>query len=403
MKTYLYVLLFVAPLTMAGCSKVGTGLPEDASATIPSSYASTSPSSSTGGNGSSAQSGGTGQTHPAGVITAGEWNDLAHWSFWQDLMGDDTYQKMPFYWGFHMSQRVSVQITGTGSEPVIDALVQLKADGRILSAARTDNQGDAELWVNLSGNNANISLDALQLDINNGSKIVTGIKEVKEGTNKIMLRAAEASPRKVDICFVVDATGSMGDELEYLKSELYDVVQRAQSSLPEAKISLSSLFYRDNGDSYLTKASDFSEDIRKTVDFIKQQEAGGGGDFPEAVDIALDKSVNGLAWSTAAKARILFLILDAPPHHTSSILNSLHNSVLSAEKQGIKIIPVTASGIDKDTEYLMRFLAIATGGTYVFITDDSGVGNSHLKPTIGKYTVEYLNNLMVRLITKYAG
>jgi len=50
----------------------------------------------------------------------------------------------------------------------------------------------------------------------------------------------------------------------------------------------------------------------------------------------------------------------------------------------------------------MRFLSISTNGTYVFITDHSGIGNSHLEPTVGPYQVEFLNNQMVRLINKYA-
>lgn len=50
----------------------------------------------------------------------------------------------------------------------------------------------------------------------------------------------------------------------------------------------------------------------------------------------------------------------------------------------------------------MRFLAISTNGTYVFVTDDSGVGNPHLKPSVGQYEVEFLNDLMVRLINEYS-
>ncbi|HEY0108510.1 MAG TPA: hypothetical protein VGB67_02715, partial [Fibrella sp.] len=59
-------------------------------------------------------------------------------------------------------------------------------------------------------------------------------------------------------------------------------------------------------------------------------------------------------------------------------------------------------GIDKETEFLMRMLAIGTQGTYVFITNDSGIGNTHLIPSVGDYQVEYLNELMLRLIVKYA-
>ena len=128
----------------------------------------------------------------------------------------------------------------------------------------------------------------------------------------------------------------------------------------------------------------------------------GGGDFPEAVHSALDKAVNELQWSTNAKTRILFLVLDAPPHHDNSVISNIQISLLKTAEKGIKIIPITASGIDKETEFLMRFLAMTTNGTYVFITNDSGIGNSHLQASVGEYQVEFLNNLMVRLINKYA-
>ena len=42
----------------------------------------------------------------------------------------------------------------------------------------------------------------------------------------------------------------------------------------------------------------------------------------------------------------------------------------------------------------MRAFAIATGGTYTFLTDHSGIGDSHLEPTIGSYEVEFLNELL---------
>ena len=42
-----------------------------------------------------------------------------------------------------------------------------------------------------------------------------------------------------------------------------------------------------------------------------------------------------------------------------------------------------------------------TGGTYVFLTNDSGIGNEHLEPTIGEYEVKPLNDLMVEIILSY--
>src|SRR5690606_27376441 len=107
-----------------------------------------------------------------------------------------------------------------------------------------------------------------------------------------------------------------------------------------------------------------------------------------------------LQWNNNATARLLFLLLDAPPHHNPQVISEIHQWVAEASKKGIKIIPVTASGIDKETEFLMRYMGIATNGTYVFITNHSGIGNEHLEPTVGEYEVEFLNELLVRVITE---
>ena len=46
----------------------------------------------------------------AGVLTAGEWNDLDHWDFWSGLMTSDAYKSMPRYWGLYTPRRVAVRV-----------------------------------------------------------------------------------------------------------------------------------------------------------------------------------------------------------------------------------------------------------------------------------------------------
>ena len=60
-----------------------------------------------------------------------------------------------------------------------------------------------------------------------------------------------------------------------------------------------------------------------------------------------------------------------------------------------------ASGASLETEYISRQAAIRTGGTFVFITDDSGIGGEHHDPELPNVTVEALNSLMVRLVNGY--
>jgi hypothetical protein len=76
-------------------------------------------------------------------------------------------------------------------------------------------------------------------------------------------------------------------------------------------------------------------------------------------------------------------------------------SIISAAEKGIRIIPVASSGIDKWTEFLLRTEALMTGGTYTYITNDSGIGGGHIDATVPEKVVEYLNAMLIRLINEY--
>lgn len=352
-------------------------------------------------SGESGSSGNNGSGNQPGVITAGEWNDLANWDFWLEILGREELDSIPLYWNYHTENRISVEVKNASGDPAVDVIVKLRENGKDIFIARTDNKGKAELWPDLFDNDGQLDLSRYELDINNGVKKISGLKLFVQGVNHVVIPAT-APQSNMDIAFVVDATGSMGDELEYLKVELVDVLSRVKSSNPGSLVRTGAVFYRDKGDDYITRISKFTNDHTSTVNFIKDQEAGGGGDWPEAVHSALEKAVKDLAWSASAKTRLIFLVLDAPPHYEPDVIEEVQEYNMLAAEKGIKIIPVTASGIDKGTELLMRFLAVTSNGTHVFITDHSGIGNEHLEPTVGEYEVEFLNDLMVRLINKYA-
>ena len=163
---------------------------------------------------------------------------------------------------------------------------------------------------------------------------------------------------------------------------------------------LSVNFYRDVGDAYVTRSFAFTDNFEQAIDQLEKQEYGGGGDFPEAVHSALNDAIYEHQWSSSARSRLLFLVLDAPPHNDQEVISDLHSAIKEASANGIQIIPIAASGINKDTEFLLRTLDITTNGTYIFLTDDSGIGNSHLEPSVGEYTVQPLNDLLVDIITE---
>lgn len=397
-KLHSFLLLFLFVFIVSSCdegSDPGTAELATGGDARFSTHASGAGGASGGANGNPGAPG-----QPAGVITAGEWNDLNNWEFWKTLLSKSDYAAHEKTWGFHTLKRYAFEVKDQNQNPLIDAVVKIKsASGSVLWEGHTDNNGKAELWPNAFDTQATVG--ATTISYKNQNFNFPAPKIFENGINAITVPTSNTSVRAVDVMFVVDATGSMGDELEYLKTELLDVLERA-SQTPNVALRTGSVFYRDDGDEYVTRVSGFTTTHSTTVDFVKKQEAAGGGDWPEAVHTALQNAVTQAAWSKDAKARLLFLVLDAPPHEDDAVKADIREMAKLASAKGIKIIPVTASGIDKGTEFLMRFISTSTNGSYVFITNHSGIGNEHIEATVGEYEVEFLNDLMVRLIKQYS-
>lgn len=339
----------------------------------------------------------------AGTLTAGEVHDFSKWELWQDISEEDLAEWRD-HWQVFPAERYTLQLTNEAGQSVVDAPVRLlAASGEVVWRGRTDNTGKAELWARFfAGSLEQAGPFRLAADWEGRSFELGAARIFQQGINHRRIPVSCDRPAAVDIAFVVDATGSMSDEIAYLKAELEDVIGRARDTLAQADLRLAAVFYRDKGDEYLTRHSDFSSDISRTVDFIGEQNANGGGDTPEAVDEALRVALSGLSWRPTAVARLLFLVLDAPPHHNPEVMQRLRELTQEAAARGIRIVPVVCSGMDKSGEYLMRALALATNGTYTFLTDDSGVGGSHLEPTTDAYDVEKLNALLARVIYHFA-
>lgn len=336
-------------------------------------------------------------TLPAGQLTAAEWCDLENYDLWKTLItkgqteNDDgifyNYSVQTLYIGLSASNMFCVDVKN-GEDAVAGAKVELVAN-EVIYTAVTNAKGRAYLFG--SAQNATV-----KASIGNFSA-----EMAYTGENLIInLGGSQEKQKSIEIMFVVDTTGSMGDEIDYLKAELVDVIGRVKESNPEVSIKVALLFYRDTEDDYVTDYHDFSTDIQAQQQKLNEQSASGGGDFPEAVDSALSLAVSQ-QWTTGTSTKLIFHVLDAPPHETEQNIKLFESSVKTAAAKGIRIIPVASSGVDKVTEYLLRAEAMLTGGTYTFLTDDSGIGNEHAVPSVGEYTVELLNSMLVRLVTEF--
>ena len=118
----------------------------------------------------------------------------------------------------------------------------------------------------------------------------------------------------LDLCFVMDVTGSMGSYIAAAKQDIEAISDRlAASEGYDVRFGL--VAYRDHppqDQSFVTRQFAFSADVQVMKQNLSTLSANGGGDGPEAVEAGL-KSALEAPWRDNAM-KVVVLIADAPPH-----------------------------------------------------------------------------------------
>jgi len=341
----------------------------------------------------------------AGKLTAGSILDFGKWRMWSDL-NEGIFQNFAGKYKYNVCKgdRYVVQVTTPAGVPVVDAAVVLKTGSAILWNARTDNTGKVELWYmggSKDGKSSKLHLTA-EVTAYGRTEIVDQIKPFEKGINFWIMDGPCSMADQLDVAFVVDATGSMGDEIHHLKLDLDTFIKTIALRNKDINLRLGSVFYRDQGDEYVYRISPFSSNSHVTDNFILDQMAAGGGDYPEALDQALKQAVLNMNWSSTARARIIFLMLDAPCHPDQATYDTLQKYVAMAADKGIRIVPVACSGTDKFTEFMLRNISLLTNGRYLFLTNHSGIGNPHIEPSTDIYAVRSLLDEMLAVTSEFS-
>ena len=332
------------------------------------------------------------------VLTGGCWRDHDNWPFFINLVNSGTISFPSF--GLDPRHRIKVTVTDESGSPLRGETLELKdAEGSLIWTAKSGKDGTAYLFYIADDAPAYVTCCGEEIDVS--GEVQETFEDGQGGAaagaraDYTMTVIPEAPDRNgVQIMFIIDTTGSMSDELAFLQKDFSAIAEEVGGS----DVYFSTGFYRDEGDEYVTKCNGFTQDVQTVVSQLGAEYAEGGGDNPEAVAEILEETMNNSEWREDC-SKIAFLIFDAPPHIQREA--SIVKSIKTAAEQGIVIVPVVASNAERDTELFARAAAILTGGTYGFLTDDSGVGESHLEPIIGDYQVELLHDIIVKVIDEY--
>lgn len=186
---------------------------------------------------------------------------------------------------------------------------------------------------------------------------------------------AEAKPAKprMEVCFVLDTTGSMSGLIEGAKQKIWSIANEMVSAKPTPDLRLGLIAYRDRRDDYVVKSFDLTNDIDAVYASLKSFSAGGGGDMPESVNEALHEAVTKMSWSADRSVlKIIFLVGDAPPHMDYANAPQYPEICQAAMKKDLIINTVQCGGIAETTP-VWREIAKLSEGSYVAIAQEGGM------------------------------
>ncbi len=339
----------------------------------------------------------------SGVLTAGSIDDVNRFADYMDFLRRNPYHvqqcQLPLPPSTHQT---IIHVTDTDGKPLgnVRCVVKQNVAGqteRVLLDRTTATDGRVMLLSDgTHGRNQQTQPLHLQVFCDNQSEaIIDEYRDIDCNWSVTLQNVQSQLPTQLDLALVVDTTGSMGDELDYLKTEIDSIAASVKHMFPDIDQRFSLITYRDNGDEYVCRSFDFTSSLSEFRRNLDAQSARGGGDLPEAMDVALQRAEQ-LTWRGGNTARVLFLVGDAPPHTQDA--GRAMTAITGLSERGVRVFPVGASGVEKSAEVILRTASFLSMGQYLFLTDHSGVGNAHATPDVSNFAVERLDRLMLRMI-----
>ena len=128
----------------------------------------------------------------------------------------------------------------------------------------------------------------------------------------------------VDLCFVVDTTGSMGSFIQAAQRQLLDTIKQL-STYSNIDLQVGLVEYRDHppqDTSFVTRIYPLTANLQEMQKCINKLKADGGGDAPEAVYSGVWDACEKIKWRPHS-CRFILLVGDAPPHGFSKWLQEM--------------------------------------------------------------------------------
>lgn len=173
---------------------------------------------------------------------------------------------------------------------------------------------------------------------------------------------AHLTESHIDVVFVLDTTGSMGDLIDGAKQKIWSIANTIATAKPRPEIRMGLVAYRDRGESYITKLTPLTDDLDAVYAELMAFTAEGGGDTPESVNQGLHDAVHGFAWSAEPSAlRLIYLVGDCPPHMDYEDDVKYEATCELAAKRGIIVNTIQCGSYEETTPIWQQIARLSEG------------------------------------------
>ena len=299
-----------------------------------------------------------------------------------------------------VTERIILELQDAAGKSLPNARVEIRSGNKRLTVGKTYADGSFSFYPSLYKKVG----QSFQARITyNQKKRLYKIK--RKGKRRINLKweapRALGQTVPVDIVFIFDTTGSMGEEIARLKQALEVIHMNIAAAAPRAEIRFGMVLYRDRGEDYVTRTIPLTSDRKHFQRELNRVQVAGGGDRPEDLQSALKTALKTMEWNRRG-IRMGYVITDAPPHMDYGQQYTYLHAAREARRLGVKLFTVGTGGLEVRGEYVLRQIAHFTQAKYIFLTygekgeSSGGRQGSVSHHTGANFTTDKLETVIIR-------
>jgi Mg-chelatase subunit ChlD len=306
------------------------------------------------------------------------------------------------HYPMNISERIILYCKDTGNKSVPNAKVKLYAGNKLLETGKTYADGSFMFYP--SEYAANYKKYTITFEAFN-TKAEIAIDRQGKREHTVIMKAQRPQYKNVplDILFVFDTTGSMGEEIARLKKTIEIINMNIASLTAKPAVRFGMVLYKDKGDEYVTKVIPLTSNLSEFQDELAKVFAGGGGDGPEDLQSALYDTVKKVKWNNNG-IRLAFVITDAEPHLDYGQQYTYVNAAHDAKRDAIKIYSIGTGGLPLMGELVLRQISQYTQARYIFLTyGESGESEGGKEGSVSHHTgANFQTDKLETIIIRFA-